>query len=44
VLYTFYAFGDLDGDGVQSTFELAAGSNADNEPYHSGFYIVNELE
>jgi type IV pilus assembly protein PilA len=44
-VYTFQAFGDLDGDGTQSTFELAVGSNGDNELYRApGFYIVNELE
>jgi prepilin-type N-terminal cleavage/methylation domain-containing protein len=44
-LYTFFANGDLDGDGVWSTFELAAGSNANNEFYHArGIHIINEAE
>ena len=44
-LYTMQAFGDLDGDGTNSTFELAVGSDANNELYHSvGFFVVNELE
>jgi prepilin-type N-terminal cleavage/methylation domain-containing protein len=34
-LYTFYAHGDLDGDGVESTFELAAGSDGSNVLMHS---------
>jgi type IV pilus assembly protein PilA len=39
------ANGDLDDDGVSSLFELATGSNVDNELYHAkGFYIVNETE
>jgi hypothetical protein len=42
---TFEAIGDLDGDGTNSSFELAIGSNEDNELYHSrGFYVQNELE
>lgn len=44
-LYTFFANGDLDGDGIWSTFELAAASNANNEFYHArGLYIINESE
>jgi len=44
-VYTFYANGDLDGDGTQSTFELAAGTDKDTTLYHAkGFYIVNEIE
>jgi len=44
-VYTFYANGDLDGDGILSTFELAIGSSEANQLYHSrGFYIVDELE
>ncbi|MCA9582544.1 MAG: prepilin-type N-terminal cleavage/methylation domain-containing protein [Myxococcales bacterium] len=44
-LYTFYANGDLDGDGDLSTFEYACGSNNDNELYHSpGFYSIDEME
>jgi type IV pilus assembly protein PilA len=39
------AIGDLDGDNNNSRFELATGSNADNELYHAkGFYIENETE
>lgn len=44
-VYTFVANGDLDGDGTQSTFELAVASSEANQLYHSrGLYIVNELE
>jgi type IV pilus assembly protein PilA len=44
-VYTFYAHGDLDGDSIQSTFELATGTDADNSLYHAkGFYIDNEIE
>lgn len=44
-LYKLGAIGDLDADNVDSLFELAAGSNPDNELYHAkGFYIVNETE
>ncbi len=44
-VYSFQANGDLDGDGAQSLFELAVGSNADNELYRApGFFITNELE
>jgi prepilin-type N-terminal cleavage/methylation domain-containing protein len=44
-LYTFSANGDLDGDGVQSTFELAAGSDASNVLYHTrAFYVANDTE
>ncbi len=44
-LYQFQAQGDLDGDAVLSTFELAAGSDADNQLIRGpGLYIVNELE
>jgi type IV pilus assembly protein PilA len=44
-IYTFYAQGDLDGDGDRSTFELAVGASGGYELYHSrGFYIVNEIE
>ena len=43
--YTFDAYGDLDGDNVNSTFELAIGTDDNNELYRSpGFYIVSELE
>lgn len=44
-VYTFHAYGDLDGDGTQSTFEVSVGSNTDNELYRSpGIYVLNELE
>jgi prepilin-type N-terminal cleavage/methylation domain-containing protein len=44
-IYTFVAQGDLDGDSTKSTFELAAGTDADSTLYHTkGFYIVNEIE
>jgi type IV pilus assembly protein PilA len=45
-LYTMSANADLDGDGTQSTFELAVGTDsANNELYHAvGFYVDNELE
>lgn len=44
-VYTFRAFGDLDGDRRMSTYELAVGSNTDNLLYHApGFYVVDELE
>lgn len=43
--YTFQAQGDLDGDGVLSTFELGAGSDASNNLMRApGYYITNELE
>jgi prepilin-type N-terminal cleavage/methylation domain-containing protein len=44
-VYTLRALGDLDGDGVQSTFDLAVGSNAENELYQArSFHIVNDYE
>lgn len=44
-IYTFQAIGDLDGDGAASTFELQAGSDNENNLYHSpGMYMVDELE
>ena len=44
-IYTFRARGDLDGDGIQSTFELAVGVSERNELFRApGFYIFNELE
>ena len=44
-LYTFRAVGDLDGDGIQSLFEMATASDGDNQLYHArGIYIVNESE
>lgn len=44
-LYTFRAHGDLDGDGVRSLFELAAGTDAQNTLLRvPGVYRENELE
>jgi len=44
-VYTFTAHGDLDGDDTISTFELAAGTSAENELYKArGFYVENEVE
>jgi type IV pilus assembly protein PilA len=44
-VYTFYAHGDLDGDGTQSTFELAVGASEANQLLHArGLYISNEVE
>jgi type IV pilus assembly protein PilA len=44
-VYTFVAYGDLDGDDVDSTFELATQVDPDKTLYHArGFYIVNEIE
>jgi type IV pilus assembly protein PilA len=45
LVYTFTAYGDLDEDGTNSTFELSVGSDSNNKLYHAiGFYIVNEIE
>ncbi|MBW2462816.1 MAG: prepilin-type N-terminal cleavage/methylation domain-containing protein [Deltaproteobacteria bacterium] len=44
-LYTFYAEGDIDGDGTRSRYEISAGTNPVNEMYRApGFYIVNDGE
>jgi prepilin-type N-terminal cleavage/methylation domain-containing protein len=44
-IYTFDAFGNLDGDAVLSTFEIAVGSDPSNDLYRTpGIYVVNELE
>lgn len=44
-VYSFQATGDLDGDGVQSLFEVAAGSNAQNVLMRApGIYRERELE
>ncbi|MEY4577230.1 MAG: hypothetical protein RL701_1933 [Pseudomonadota bacterium] len=44
-IYTFYAHGDLDGDGTQSLFELAAGTAEDRTLRHArNVFIANELE
>ena len=43
--YTLNAYGDLDNDGINSTFEQQVGSNSENELYRSkGFYVNNETE
>ncbi|HET8934782.1 MAG TPA: prepilin-type N-terminal cleavage/methylation domain-containing protein [Polyangiales bacterium] len=41
-LYTFFAHGDLDGDGLESTFELSAGSDSNNVLYHSRSYFISQ--
>jgi type IV pilus assembly protein PilA len=44
-IYTAYAQGNLDDDSTNSSFELAIGSDGENELYHArGFYIQNEIE
>ena len=44
-LYTFAAYGDLDGDGATSLFEIAAGSNTVNDLIRApGIYRQDELE
>jgi prepilin-type N-terminal cleavage/methylation domain-containing protein len=44
-LYTFFANGDLDGDTTLSTFELATGSDGDNQLYHArGMFVNKEYE
>jgi prepilin-type N-terminal cleavage/methylation domain-containing protein len=44
-VYTLYANGDLDNDRVLSTFEIAVGSDNENQLYHSrGMHIDKELE
>jgi type IV pilus assembly protein PilA len=44
-VYTFRAQGDLDGDGVLSTFELAAGTDPERTLFHSqAIFVVNETE
>jgi type IV pilus assembly protein PilA len=44
-IYTLFAHGNLDGDTTQSTFEMAVGSDTNNQLYHGvGFYIRNETE
>ena len=44
-IYTAFAQGDLDDDDTNSSFELAIGSDSQNELYHArGFYIQNEIE
>lgn len=44
-VYSFRAYGNLDGDVATSMFEMAVGSDTNNELYRApGFYIVDELE
>ena len=44
-LYTFTAHGDLNGNGVWSRFEMAAGTDSDNTLYHArGVWIGDETE
>lgn len=44
-VYAIRARGDLNGDGILSTFELVTGSNGDNELIHAGaFRVVGETE
>lgn len=44
-IYAFQANGDLDGDGNQSLFELAAGVDEGNTLYRNAeIYVENELE
>jgi len=44
-LYDFFAYGDLDGDGTLSTFEMSAGSNNQNELYRApGIVETDPLE
>jgi len=44
-IYTFWGYGDLDADTTDSSFSLAAGSDASNSLYRArSFNILNELE
>lgn len=44
-VYTARAVGDLDNDANTSLYQLAIGSDANNELYHSrGFFIQNDVE
>jgi len=44
-VYTFYANGDLDGDTILSTFELAVRVDSDNTLYHArGIYVDRPIE
>ncbi len=44
-VYSFEAIGDLDGDDVESSFRLAAGTNPDNALYRApGIHSVDALE
>lgn len=45
VMYEFDAVGDLDGNGATSLFQLAAGTNNENQLYRApGIFTQNELE
>ena len=43
-IYTFAAEGDLDGDTMRSSFELAVGSNSESELYHGNIYELDPTE
>jgi prepilin-type N-terminal cleavage/methylation domain-containing protein len=44
-LYTMVANGDLDGDSILSTYEMAVGSDSSNTLFHTrGFYISSPIE
>jgi type IV pilus assembly protein PilA len=44
-IYTFSAIGDLDGDTIRSTFELAVAADAHAQLYHAAaIYSLNETE
>jgi len=44
-VYSFRAHGNLDGDTTSSLFELAVGTDTNNELYRApGFFVTNELE
>jgi type IV pilus assembly protein PilA len=44
-IYSFDAYGDLNGDGVTSMYEMAVGSNSDNVLYHAaGLFTQNDIE
>lgn len=43
-LYDLYAHGDLDGDGVPSTFYVYVGLNADGEVFRGELQAKDELE
>ncbi len=44
-IYTFTANGDLDGDNIESSFEMAVGSSAQNGLFRApGIYNTNPLE
>jgi type II secretory pathway pseudopilin PulG len=44
-LYTMKAHGDLDDDDINSTFELAVGSDTENQLMHArGFHVRKEIE